>query len=272
MRGLISRCLLAAALSLGLASAGSAQIIYGTGFQTGALGAAGATSLSLSGALPATAANTLIMGGAQAGSPTFTADGQGAIYLITAHGLALLGRGTTNDVILANRGAQIALRVPTGTTNLVGAGTLTGLSGLTSSGTITLSGVTTGTNTNFACFAAGGVMTLQGSACTISSMRFKNLIGPQPADKALADVLKLEPIAFTMKPGDEPNPDWNYDKPQIGLSAENVAAVNPKCAIYEQDGVTPKSYRQECVIAELVGAVRALKADNDSLRAEIRHR
>src|SRR5438874_5496401 len=44
---------------------------------------------------------------------------------------------------------------------------------LTASGTITFSGVKTGTNTDFVCMSAGGVLTLQTSACTISSLRFK---------------------------------------------------------------------------------------------------
>jgi hypothetical protein len=211
------------------------------------------------------------MGGVSA-APTLAANGEGAVYLTAVDGVAIEGQGSTNNWNILSKTGTSVLRNPTGGTNMVANGSVSGLTGVTSSGTITFSGVTTGTNTNFACFAAGGVMTLQGSACTISSMRFKNLIGPQPTDSALADVLKLDPIAFTMKAGDQPNPDWNYDKPQIGLSAENVAAVNPKCAIYEQDGKTPKSYRQECLIAELVGAVRELKADNDSLRAEIRRR
>jgi len=265
------RLLLALAVLAASALGARAQMIYGTGFQTGALGAAGATSLSLSGALPAAAANVLIMGGVSA-APTLAANGEGAVYLTAADGLIIQGQGSTNNWNLLTKSGSSALRNPQGGSNLVAQGQISGLAGITSSGTITFTGLTTGTNADFLCLSSGGIVQLQTSACTISSMRFKNLIGPQPTDSALADVLKLDPIAFTMKPGDQPNPDWNYDKPQIGLSAENVAAVNPKCAIYEQDGKTPKSYRQECLIAELVGAVRELKADNDSLRAEIRRR
>jgi hypothetical protein len=237
------------------------------------LGVATGTSLVYSGTAPNPSAGQVSIGGSSA-NPTLGANGEGVIFTSASAGTGLFiaGKGSTNDLFIGNSALGQVIRVPTGTTNMIGTGTLTGLTGFTSGGTITLSGVTTGTNADFACFAAGGVMTLQTSACTISSMRFKNLIGQQSIDNALADVLGLNPIAFTMKPGEAPNADWNYDKPQIGLSAENVAAVNPKCAIYEQDGKTPKSYRQECVIAELVGAVRALKADNDSLRAEMRGR
>jgi hypothetical protein len=138
---------------------------------------------------------------------------------------------------------------------------------LTSNGTITFAGVTTGTNADFVCMAAGGVLTLQTTACTISSMRFKNLIGDYKLGGALDTVAKLEPIVFTMKPMEEPNRDPNYDRPQIGLSAENVAAIEPRCAIYEDDMKTPKSYRQECLIAVLVAAVQAQQREIEALKA-----
>jgi hypothetical protein len=79
--------------------------------------------------------------------------------------------------------------------------------------------------------------------------------------------MELKPVAFNMKPGDRPNPDPNFDKRQLGLIAEDVAKVDKRMAIYENDGITPKSYRQESVISLLVKATQELKADNDNLRA-----
>lgn len=147
------------------------------------------------------------------------------------------------------------------------AGTWTGADPWTlTNATIKLTGITTGANADFLCLSATSVVLLQTSACTISSMRFKNLIGPYH-DDPLATVAKLEPIAFTMKPGGRPNPDWNYDKPQIGLSAENVAAIEPRCAVYEDDGTTPKSYRQECLIAVLVAGMQAQQREIAALKA-----
>lgn len=134
------------------------------------------------------------------------------------------------------------------------------MTNLTASGTITFAGVTTGTNADFACFAAGGVMTLQTTACTVSSMRFKDMrsdLVPTIYDM-LADTRRLQLATYTMKSGEKPNPDPNYASLQDGLTAENVAKVMPRCAVYENDMKTPKSYRQECVIAHLVGAVQAL--------------
>jgi len=119
-------------------------------------------------------------------------------------------------------------------------------------GNITLPAVTTGTNADFVCMAAGNVLTLQTSACTISSLRFKDALGELDADRMVADVMALHPLEFKMKTPGEPNADPNYDRPQIGLTAENVAAVDPRLAIYEDDLTTPKSYRQEGIIAALV--------------------
>jgi hypothetical protein len=60
-----------------------------------------------------------------------------------------------------------------------------------------------------------------------------------------------------MKPNEEPHRDPNYGSRQIGLIAENIARVAPECAIYENDMLKPRSYRQECVIALLVKGKRS---------------
>ncbi len=130
----------------------------------------------------------------------------------------------------------------------------------------TLTGLSTGTNADFLCLSAGGVVLLQTTACTISSMRFKENIFPVDDHDALSIVEQLRPIAFNMRAGERPNPDPNFAKRQLGLTAENVAAVDPRMAIYEDDEVTPKSYRQEAVIAALVGAVRELKVEFEAYR------
>lgn len=114
---------------------------------------------------------------------------------------------------------------------------------------IVLQNVTTGTNADFVCFGAGGIVLLQASACTISSLRFKEDLGLL---KDASRVLELHPENFRMKPTAVPNPDPNYNHPQVGLIAEDVAKVLPECAVYESDMKTPKSYRAECVTAFLV--------------------
>lgn len=131
-------------------------------------------------------------------------------------------------------------------------------------GQLVFANLSTGTNADTLCLSAGGVVLIQAAACTISSLRFKNVRGDYFA--GLDTIRRLDPIVFTMKPGEKANADWNYDKPQIGLSAENVAAIEPRCAIYEQDGRTPKSYRQECLIAVLVAAVKEQQQQIAELR------
>jgi hypothetical protein len=143
-----------------------------------------------------------------------------------------------------------------------------GTSANSTAGNIQLVGLTTGTNADFLCLSSGNVVLVQTSACTISSMRFKEHIAPL-RDDALATIAMLRPVAFNMKQGDYPNADPNFAKRQIGLLAENVAAVDPRLAIFENDGVTPKSYRQESIIALTVKAIQQLKADNDNLKAEV---
>jgi hypothetical protein len=131
-------------------------------------------------------------------------------------------------------------------------------------GQIFLPQVVVGVNTGFACFSAGNQVRLQSSACTISSLRFKDVSGDYQSGGALDTVGKLRPIVFRMKPAEVP--DKNYGNTQIGLSAENVAAIEPRCAIYEDDGRTPKSYRQECLIAVLVAAVSEQQREIAALR------
>jgi hypothetical protein len=135
---------------------------------------------------------------------------------------------------------------------------------LTASGTVTFSGVTTGTNTDFVCMSAGGVLTLQTSACTISSLRFKENVEDMEGS-AEQSIGKMRVASFQMK--DTNNKDPNARSKQIGLIAENIAQVAPECAIYEDDMKTPKSYRQECVIALLVKATQEQAKEIAELKA-----
>jgi hypothetical protein len=133
---------------------------------------------------------------------------------------------------------------------------------------ITFPEVTTGTNADFVCMATGGVLTLQTSACTISSRRFKEHIVNFKTD-ALAGISALEVASYNMKAMDKPNADPNYGTRQVGLIAENIAQVFPECVIYENDMHTPKSYRQECIIAMLVKGEQELMAQNRMLTARL---
>lgn len=173
---------------------------------------------------------------------------------ISANGGAFI-TGTTQLNLNGSANTQIASGVNSGTVTIGNSG---------NTGKTVLAGLSTGTNADFLCLSAGGVVLLQTTACTISSARFKKDILPVSDKSSLADVLKLKPVSFTMK---ETNRDPNAANQQVGLLAEDVAAVDTKLAVYEDDMKTPKSYRQEAVIAKLIGAIHELHADNNNLRA-----
>lgn len=132
-----------------------------------------------------------------------------------------------------------------------------------------LSSTTTGTNADFLCLSSAGQILLQTSACTISSKRFKENIHELDGKMALDEILQLKPVEFNMKPGKKPNPDPNFGKKQTGLIAEDVANVDPRLAIYENDMKTPKSYRQEAVISLLVRAMQEQQSEINGLKKRL---
>ena len=142
--------------------------------------------------------------------------------------------------------------VATATTAL----TIAGVTGL-----VALPLVTTGTNADFACFATGGVFTLQSSACTISSLRFKKGV-EQFSGRVLSAIDSLDVDTFFYK---AKNSDENANVQQLGLIAENIAKKLPICAEYESDMKTPKSYKQECMIAVLVKGQQEQQKEIDEL-------
>jgi len=93
------------------------------------------------------------------------------------------------------------------------------------------------------------------TTCLLSSARFKHDIRP------LEDPLK---IAMALKPV-----SYEYNEmikgEQVGLVAEDVAAVDPRLVSTEADG-TPRAVRYQQLTAVLAGAIQKLKADNDNLR------
>jgi len=129
--------------------------------------------------------------------------------------------------------------------------------------------LTTGTAADTVCMASGGEFIIQATACTNSSRRFKEHIKAFKED-ALSDISLLSVMSFNLKQQDEtPNRDPNFATDQVGLLAEDVARVMPKCALYENDMKTPKSYRQECVIAYLVKGTQELIEQNKALMARV---
>ena len=189
-----------------------------------------------------------------------TTNGAGGPVLVSGgNGFGTAGNGGAINLTAGNGGATSG----NGGNIVLTAGTVT--SG--TAGNIQLVGVTTGTNADFLCYSAGNVVLLQSSACTISSKRFKEEIVDMQGS-ALPALDKMEVASFRLK--DTHNTDPNARSKQVGLIAENIAEVAPECAIYEDDMKTPKSYRQECVIALLVKAIQEQQEEVDQLKREIK--
>ncbi len=199
------------------------------------------------------------------------------------------GADISNGVVSLNASTNNAVNIGTGTNNAlvsVGGGsgtvtlnattlTLTGSTLITSASPFTdsnaafkLTGISTGTNQDTLCLKSDGTLLIQAAACTISSIRFKDAVRPFQGD-ALSTIGALEVATYRMKLAEQPNKDKNAYTAQIGLIAENVAKLEPRCAIYEDDLHTPKSYRQECVIALLVAGERELMEQNRQLKARL---
>jgi hypothetical protein len=152
-------------------------------------------------------------------------------------------------------GGAINLTAGNSTNGVGGIITLNPGTGGSSNGFVNIQSLTTGTNADFMCVDGSGNLLIQSSACTISSMRFKKDIHRVHTD-ALDEIGQIPVVSFKMKAH---NADPNGDRVQTGLLAEDIARIAPECAIYENDMKTPKSYRQECVIALLVKAVQQLR-------------
>lgn len=212
--------------------------------------------------------------------PQLTIGASGAQTLTNAASTAVLGPSIVNTNVTVTN--DIGLWVQAGS-SVAGGGTITTAIGLQvdapTGGTanktailngtgIFLPGLTTGTNQDVLCVASTGQVLIQAAAsCTISSIRFKHDIKPLRGD-ALALVSAIEPVTFYYREGERPNADANFYREHIGLTAENIAAVVPDAAIFEPDGVTPKAFHQDAMIAVLVAAVQEQQKEIAALKAE----
>ena len=138
----------------------------------------------------------------------------------------------------------------------------------TVNGNIIFPNVTTGTNTDFVCMSTGGKLTLQTSACTISQRKLKENIAEIDGQTAVNDIMALKPVAFNMKHTTPENPDKNHTRAQYGFIAEDVAAVDPHLSIFEDDMITPKTYRQEAIISLLTKTAQEQQKEIEALKAE----
>lgn len=199
------------------------------------------------------------------GSNTIIGQGVGSTVLTTGADDILIGVSSAITASAAAGSNEIHIG-GTGGDFLKVTGTNTASTeAVTINGTVTLPNVTTGTNADFACFAAGGLLTLQTSACTISQRKLKENFSNISGAIVVHDLMNLKPTQFNFKQTNPKNNDPNFASTQYGFIAEDVALVNSKLSIYENDMKTPKSWRQESVIAELVKGFQIQQTELESL-------
>ena len=154
--------------------------------------------------------------------------------------------GTAGSTITNFAGSDIGILVTNNSPPLIAIGTSS-----VGAGRITLGGLSTGTNADFLCLASDNSVLIQSSACTISQRKLKEHFAPLSDDAVVADLMALKPQQFNFRLTKPTNPDPNATATQYGFVAEEVASVDPKISIFENDMATPKSYRQESIIALL---------------------
>jgi len=128
-----------------------------------------------------------------------------------------------------------------------------------------LVGIPNSTSQAYLCIntSSAGV-TFDTTACGTSAKRFKNverLLTPQDASAALN---ALHPVAFNYKDKKA------YDAHEhVGLLADDVAKMDPRCGIYEDGKI--KNYDERCVIAYLVSDRQEMRDQLRSMKREIAH-
>lgn len=124
-------------------------------------------------------------------------------------------------------------------------------------GSITNAGAgATGAGDVALCWTTTGIFT-QGATCGVSLARYKQNIAP--LSHGLDYVMQMRPVTF----------DWkDSGKRDLGMIADEVAAVDPLLGAYDKDGRL-YNFKDREVLTTAIKAVQELKTENDGLRARI---
>lgn len=135
-------------------------------------------------------------------------------------------------------------------------------------GTLTVSAIAsnTGAQTGYLCYnTTGGVITYDTTnTCLVSSERYKENIAPLSPTSALEEAMRLVPSSFNRRAAYSPD-----TAPRLGLIAEQVADVDERLVVRGADGLPRGVLYETGGLAVAIGAIQALKADNDNLRARL---
>lgn len=110
-------------------------------------------------------------------------------------------------------------------------GTATFNSTINLNGTTNYAGASGGVGNQYICFTNGSaLLTASGSACGVSDERMKTITASFEPSKGLAAIIALRPVYYNWLDATSAK-----DGPQIGLVAQNVAAVLPELAPVSED-------------------------------------
>lgn len=202
-------------------------------------------------ALVIASGQALLSGGltVNGGPMNFTSANASSSLSPTGSGSVTINPATTGNINAMNIGA---------TTRGTGAFTT-----LAANSTLTLTGISNAAGNEILCYnTSGGAVTYENAVagCVPSALRLKNPSSNLNADAATKGLDELHPAVWTYK--DEKT--WG-DRPYVGLYADDVEKMDPRCAVHNKDGQL-ENYQDRCVIAYLVAVVQNQQRQIDELR------
>lgn len=177
---------------------------------------------------------------------------------LTINGSQSTGTGVGGKIIL-----QTSLTGTTGTTVNSNFPMITINPGGTTTATVQF-----GDGTNFTTYDSCTTLTTGATgimACTASAIRFKELFSPRALNLAGLDVLRTD---IPWKYLDDVGYGLDTKRVHVGLFADDVEKLDPRCVVYRNDGQLG-DYEDRCVIAYLVADRKQLKAEIEALRQRI---
>jgi hypothetical protein len=212
------------------------------------------------------------------------------LYQPTGSDSLRINTQTTGDIVTFTQAGQVGIGTTNpGATFTVGnntfevnsSGVITAAAGITSSGSITFSGLTSaGSSSPVVCEKSNKLYYYGGTACTNSSdIRLKRDVVTLSDDVGLGAIMKLRPVRYHWK-------DVNDDKEhgvQFGLIAQEVENIFPAGGITFIGGADTidlgggkteklenvKGVNYDRLVVPLIKAVQELKAEFDGDHAEI---
>jgi hypothetical protein len=227
--------------------------------------------------LALTGSNVVIIGAGSSAEPPTAATSNYLGLFGTAATAAMFCTGTQSTTpactfpggqvtfgVASTTGGSVILEGSTsGSATLTGGttGVLTSTAAISTSGTVTHSGLSTsGTIAGVICATSAGLILFESGAtsCTISLEDVKKDIAPLAQDRAVSDVMALQPIAFNFK--DPKVPGRRY-----GFGAHQVNGVDPLLSTFDGRGAL-QAFDPNGILAELVAVVQQQQREIDGLR------